>query len=72
MKEELFIMFWEFAKSTYPAGSSTHVMAILEPASSAISANQMGFDFVGCELDKDYYDAACKRFKEQTAQLSLL
>lgn len=20
----------------------------------------------GCELDKDYYDAACKRFKEQT------
>ena len=31
MKEELFIMFWEFAKSTYPAGSSTHVMAILEP-----------------------------------------
>jgi hypothetical protein len=30
------------------------------------------FDFVGCELDKDYYDAACKRFKEQTAQLTLL
>jgi len=44
----------------------------LGSASSAISANQMGFDFVGCELDKDYYDAACKRFKEQTKQLSLL
>jgi len=31
----------------------------------------MGFDFVGCELDKDYYDAACKRFKEQTMQQTL-
>jgi hypothetical protein len=32
----------------------------------------MGFDFVGTELDLDYYNAAVKRFKEQTAQLSLL
>lgn len=44
----------------------------LGSGSSAIAAHKMGFDFVGCELDKDYYDAACKRFKEQTAQLSLL
>jgi len=44
----------------------------LGSGSSAIAAHQMGFDFVGCELDKDYYDAACKRFKEQTAQLKLL
>jgi len=40
----------------------------LGSGSSAIAAHQMGFDFVGCEIDKDYYDAACKRFKEQTAQ----
>lgn len=44
----------------------------LGSGSSAIAAHSMGFDFVGCELDKDYYDAACKRFKEQTAQLKLL
>ena len=44
----------------------------LGSGSSAIAAHKMGFDFVGCELDKDYYDAACKRFKEQTAQLTLL
>lgn len=43
----------------------------LGSGSSAIAAHKMGFDFVGCELDKDYYDAACKRFKEQTAQLPL-
>lgn len=43
----------------------------LGSGSSAIAAHSMGFDFVGCELDKDYYDAACKRFKEQTAQLQI-
>lgn len=43
----------------------------LGSGSSAIAAHQMGFDFVGCELDKDYYEAACKRFKEQTMQQSL-
>lgn len=44
----------------------------LGSGSSAIAAHYGGFEFVGCELDKDYYDAACKRFKEQTKQLSLL
>lgn len=43
----------------------------LGSGSSAIAAHSMGFDFVGCELDKDYYDAACKRFKEQTAQMKI-
>ena len=43
----------------------------LGSGSSAIAAHKMGFDFVGCELDKDYYDAACKRFKEQTMQQTL-
>ena len=43
----------------------------LGSGSSAIAAHLMGFDFVGCELDEDYYKAACKRFKEQTMQQSL-
>ena len=33
---------------------------------SAIVAEKMGFDFVGCEIDKDYYEAAVKRFKKET------
>lgn len=43
----------------------------LGSGSSAIAAHQMGFDFTGTEIDKDYYDAACKRFKEQTMQQSM-
>jgi site-specific DNA-methyltransferase (adenine-specific) len=44
----------------------------LGSGSSAIAAHDMGFEFVGCELDKDYYEAACKRFKDQTKQLKLI
>lgn len=44
----------------------------LGSGSSAIAAHYFGVDFVGCELDKDYYDAAVKRFNQQTAQQSLL
>ncbi len=39
--------------------------------SSAIAAHDMGFDFVGCEIDKEYYNDACKRFKEQTMQIKM-
>lgn len=38
----------------------------LGSGSSAVVAEKMGFDFVGCEIDKTYYDAALKRFYEAT------
>lgn len=44
----------------------------LGSGSSAIAAHYGGFDFVGCELDKDYYEAACERFKQATAQQALI
>lgn len=40
--------------------------------SSRIAAYQMGFDYWGWEIDKEYFQAGNKRFKEQTAQLKLL
>lgn len=39
--------------------------------SSAIAAHYGGFDFVGCELDEDYYKAATERFTQSTAQETL-
>jgi len=39
--------------------------------SSAIAAEHMGFDMTICELDKDYFDAGVKRFKEQTMQIKI-
>lgn len=39
--------------------------------SSRIAAYQMGFDYYGWEIDKEYFEAGNKRFKEQTAQTQL-
>lgn len=43
----------------------------LGSGSSAIAAHYGGFDFVGCELDTDYYNAAKARFDSETAQVAL-
>ena len=39
--------------------------------SSAIACNNIGFDFTGIELDKDYYDAAVKRVEAANQQLRM-
>lgn len=44
----------------------------LGSGSSAIAAHYFGVDFVGCELDEDYYNAACDRFDMETRQVALL
>jgi len=33
-------------------------------ASSLIACKELGFDFMGCEIDTYYYDAACERMKQ--------
>lgn len=43
----------------------------LGSGSIAIACHDMGFDLVGVEIDKDYYEAAVKRFNEQTKQQKL-
>lgn len=43
----------------------------LGSGSSAIAAHYFGVDFVGCEIDKDYYDAAVERFDRETKQIAM-
>jgi site-specific DNA-methyltransferase (adenine-specific) len=43
----------------------------LGSGSSAIAAHRMGFDFVGMELEADYYAAAVQRFERETAQVDM-
>ena len=43
----------------------------LGSGSSAIAAHYFGCDFVGTELDPDYYAAAVKRFEAETAQIAM-
>ena len=43
----------------------------LGSGSSRIAAYDLGFEFVGCEIDPHYFQAQEKRFAEHTAQISL-
>ena len=39
--------------------------------SSRIAAYDMGFEYTGFELDKDYFEAGCKRFAQHASQFKL-
>ncbi len=43
----------------------------LGSGSSRIACDKAGYDFVGFELDKDYFEAQEKRFKQYKSQLTL-
>ena len=43
----------------------------LGSGSSRIAAYNLGYDFVGYEIDKTYFELQEKRFAEHTAQVSL-
>jgi len=43
----------------------------LGSGSSRIAAHRAGLDFIGCEIDKDYFDAQEKRFNQYRSQLNL-
>ena len=60
---------WIFSKYAKPGDKilDTH----LGSGSSRIAAYNAGLDFVGCEIDKDYFEAQEKRFKEHISQISL-
>lgn len=52
-------------------GTQSRVDTHLGSGSSRIAAYDAGLDFVGCEIDKDYFAKQEERFAAHTAQLSL-
>lgn len=65
------IKLYEWILTNYAKPGQRVLDTHLGSGSSAIAAHYFGVDFVGCELDKDYFDAAKKRFEQQTAQLAM-
>lgn len=43
----------------------------LGSGSHAIACNNLGFELVACELDADYFFAACERIKQSEAQMRM-
>lgn len=65
------VKLYEWLLSNYAKEGDRILDTHLGSGSSAIAAHYGGFEFVGCELDEDYYLAACERFDSETAQQAM-
>ena len=66
------IKLYEWLLSNYAEPGQRILDTHLGSGSSAIAAHYFGCDFVGCELDPDYFAAAKERFDLETRQVALL
>lgn len=62
------VKLYDWLLSSYAEKGQRILDTHLGSGSSAIAAHYYGVDFVGCELDEDYYKAACERFDNATKQ----
>ena len=65
------VKLYEWLLANYAKQGDRMLDTHLGSGSSAIAAHYGGFDFVGCELDTDYFNAASKRFEQATAQIAM-
>jgi site-specific DNA-methyltransferase (adenine-specific) len=65
------VKLYEWLLTNYAKPGQRILDTHLGSGSSAIAAHNLGFDFVGTELDQDYYDSALARFNKHIAQGSL-
>ena len=65
------IKLYEWLLKNYAEKGDKILDTHLGSGSSAIAAYHGGFDFVGCELDEHYYNAAQQRFDMETRQQAL-
>lgn len=65
------IKLYDWLLKTYTEQGQKILDTHLGSGSSAIAAHYYGVDFVGLELDKDYFNAAKERFDLQTRQQDL-
>jgi site-specific DNA-methyltransferase (adenine-specific) len=65
------IKLYEWILKNYASDGDKILDTHLGSGSSRIAADKMGFDFYACELDRDYFEAQEKRFKEYKSQLIL-
>lgn len=65
------VALYEWIYSRYAKPGDKILDTHLGSGSSRIAAWDAGLDFVGCEIDKDYFAAQEKRFEEHAAQENL-
>lgn len=59
------VALYSWILDNYTNGGGTIFDPFLGSGSSRIAAYKKGFDFIGCELDKEYYEAQELRFRKE-------
>lgn len=62
------VALYRWLLTNYGRPGDTILDTHLGSGSSAIAAYELGFEFIGIELDTDYYNAAVERFKKRLLQ----
>ena len=65
------VALYEWLLTNYAKEGDRILDTHLGSGSSRIAAYNLGFDFVGCEIDKEYFDKQEERFEKHTSQTSL-
>ena len=65
------IALYKWLLKNYGGGMTKILDTHLGSGSSRIAAYDMGFDFTGYEIDKDYFEAQEKRFRQFKSQLTM-
>ena len=65
------VALYEWLLTNYAKPGDRILDTHLGSGSSRIAAYNLGFDFVGYEIDTDYFDAQEERFQKHTAQVRL-
>ena len=63
------VKLYEWLLTNYAKQGNTILDTHMGSGSIAIATNKLGFDLTAMELDKDYYQAACKRIRETNCQV---
>jgi site-specific DNA-methyltransferase (adenine-specific) len=62
------VKLYEWLLTNYAKPGQSILDTHMGSGSSVIAANNLGFEIVATELDQDYFNAACQRIKQATAQ----
>lgn len=65
------VKLYEWLLTNYATNDMRILDTHLGSGSSAIAAHYFGCDFVGCEIDEDYFKAASERFDRETRQVAM-
>lgn len=65
------IKLYEWLLTNYAKQGDKILDTHLGSGSHAIACNNLGFELTACELDRDYFEAACKRIEQSSKQTSL-